>query len=242
MVPVSLLAQWAGELATKTPQLKVYVFHGEGANESTRLSASDRDSGVTPAGRLASYDVVLTTMSKVQELARAGGAGAGGRLLQQVTWHRMVVDECQFLKNDTAVIARACSSIDVTHVWMLSGTPLTNKLDDLQGELSLLRIWPFTLGTSSDSEWLDHFWVGSIKEPWDAHESSALLIVQKLLAGVCLRHSRLQSRAKDGSLLVSLPPRSERFVAVDLPEHHSSQVCDAHAIFLYFTCFPPQAP
>ena len=52
------------------------------------------------------------------------------------------------------------------------------------GELSLLRIWPFTLGTSSDSEWLNHFWTGVIKEAWDRRDRSALRIVQELMTGV----------------------------------------------------------
>ena len=82
------------------------------------------------------------------------------------------------------------------------------------GELSLLRIWPFTLGTSSDSEWLNHFWTGAIKEAWDRRDRSALRIVHELMTGVCMRHSRLQQRRADGSLLVDLPPRTEKFVAV----------------------------
>ena len=59
--------------------------------------------------------------------------GGSDRVMEKVAWHRMVVDECQFLKNDTTAIARAASAVTCTHVWMLSGTPLTNKLDDLQG-------------------------------------------------------------------------------------------------------------
>ena len=50
---------------------------------------------------------------------------------------------------------------------MLSGTPLTNKLEDLQGEMSLLRVWPFTLGKGSDAGWMNHFWEvrGLVREP-----------------------------------------------------------------------------
>jgi hypothetical protein len=38
----------------------------------------------------------------------------------------------------------------VRHIWMLSGTPLTTKLEDLQGELALLRVWPFVLSKGQE--------------------------------------------------------------------------------------------
>ena len=72
------------------------------------------------------------------ELSQRGGSD---RVMEKVAWHRMVVDECQFLKNDTTASARAASAVQTTHVWMLSGTPLTNKLDDLQGRFGQLIDW-----------------------------------------------------------------------------------------------------
>ena len=68
--------------------------------------------------RLLDYDIVLTTFSKVSELTSRGGGGAGSnRALEKILWHRLIVDECQLLKNDTAAIARACASLTSTHVW-----------------------------------------------------------------------------------------------------------------------------
>ena len=91
------------------------------------------------------------------------------------------------LKNDTTVLAKNTSAVDAKHVWMLSGTPLTDKLDDLRGELSLLRVWPFTLGTSSDSGWTNFFWEGYVKEPWDAKDSDCLDVVHALMNAVAIR-------------------------------------------------------
>ncbi|KAL3913131.1 MAG: hypothetical protein SGARI_000809 [Bacillariaceae sp.] len=85
-------------------------------------------------------------MTKLKDLAPSD-------CMMKVAWHRLVVDECQYVKNDTTKIASAASAINAKHIWMLSGTPLTNKLDDLRGELSLLRVWPFTLGTAREAGW-----------------------------------------------------------------------------------------
>ena len=137
VVPVSLLAQWQTELLTKAPHLGVYVYHGEGAN--LRSTRAEHEAGMTPQAKVAQHDVVLTTMSKLMELSQRG-AGLD-KVMEKVLWHRLVVDECQFLKNDTTAIARAASAVQTTHVWMLSGTPLTNKLDDLQGRFGQLIDW-----------------------------------------------------------------------------------------------------
>jgi hypothetical protein len=212
VLPVSLLSQWNEEITSKAPHLTVAVYYGEQA----QLYGNKRR---TPSD-LAGYDVVLTTMHKMNELTNRG-LGGGAKILDKVRWHRLVVDECQFLKNDTTVIARAASSIEARHIWMLSGTPLTNKLDDLRGELSLLRVWPFTLGTNSDSEWQSWFWDQNVKGPWDERDKECLPVVHSLLSAISIRHSRLQTRVSDGSPLVDLPARTESFVAVREPSRSS---------------------
>jgi hypothetical protein len=229
VVPVSLLTQWQKEVASKAPHLKCYVYHGQGVHElhhdTTGSTHQNNDNSVSvpyleAATSIAKYDVVLTTMSKLLELTR-NNAHRVKNVLDHLHWHRMVVDECQFLKNDTAAIARAAAAIVCTHVWMLSGTPLTNKLDDLRGELSLLRVWPFTLGTSSDEEWRDHFWTESIKTQWDNKSGLALPIIHQLMKAVSMRHSRMQTRISDGSPLVDLPPKTEQFLAITMNPHSS---------------------
>ena len=183
-------------------------------------SEHSRKSGVVD--KLRNYDIVLTTMSKLVELtSNRNQQGLLMNCLKCVSWHRLVVDECQFLKNDTTAIARAASEIDAKHIWMLSGTPLTNKLDDLRGELSLLRVWPFTLGTSLDEEWQDHFWSNDIKSNWDAKNGKSLPLIRNLMAALSMRHSRLQTRL-DGSQLVDLPPRTEGFMAVTMDSASSA--------------------
>jgi len=125
IVPVGLLMQWKREIADKTA-LTCHVYYGEQGCSATAV-------------QLATYGIVLTTLTKVMELARGGIRRPAA--LERVSWQRVVVDECQFVRSDTSVTARAVAGLDCTHIWMLSGTPLATKLDDLQGELSLLRIW-----------------------------------------------------------------------------------------------------
>ena len=222
VVPVSLLAQWENEIRAKTPHLTMFSYHGSNVDEFNRTYRGRLEA------QLSKYDVVLTTMGKLKELSskrqqsQVYRGAQRSRCLEKVRWHRLIIDECQFLKNDTTAIARAASTITATHVWMLSGTPLTNKLDDLRGELSLLRVWPFTLGTSTDSGWRDYFWEEYVKKPWDSGKPQCLAIIHQLMKAVSMRHSRLQTHL-DGSPLVNLPPRTEEYVAVT-PDSNSSSV------------------
>lgn len=108
-------------------------------------------------------DVVLTSFSTVQDLQRGRGGGSCG-VLRKVHWLRIVVDEIQFVRNDTSQIARAMHSLTSTHIWMLSGTPFTKKIDEMQGVLSLLRLWPFALSKGADQKggWTNWFWVQEV--------------------------------------------------------------------------------
>ena len=85
----------------------------------------------------------------------------------------------------------------------------------------MLRIWPFTLGAGSDSLWQNHFWEGSVREPWTRRDASQLHVVHALLAATTLRHSREQTHR--GKPLVELPPRTTRWIAVAEPPNSSER-------------------
>jgi SNF2 family DNA or RNA helicase len=113
VVPVSLLTQWAQELAEKAPGLTVVVYYGK-KEETNRLTTVE----------VAAADVVLTTFGIVEELtpskSKAKGQKRHGgqkqifykmhlkrkRHLKQIHFYRLVIDECQFAKNDTRKISQ----------------------------------------------------------------------------------------------------------------------------------------
>jgi len=191
VVPRSLYGQWAEEIKTKAPRLKC-------------VSVNTKERKLTSAEALGT-DVVLLRQDQLNDFNL------------KVPWRRIVVDECQFVANDVGVLARAASRLDATHVWMLSGTPITTKIEDLQGEMSLLRIWPFTLGKGADAGWQNHFWEANCKTPWGQRDHSCLATFKALVKGTMMRHSREQRTAADDEPLVPLPPLSTRWVGVDAP-------------------------
>ncbi|KAH8067320.1 hypothetical protein JL721_7734 [Aureococcus anophagefferens] len=201
-----LVARWQEEIKAKAPGLSCFAF-----DPARELAAGARR---VKAADLARYDVVVVKMPEIQKIAaRTAGRNTA---LTKLVWRRVIVDEAQYVRNDTAQIAQAVHVLEHDHTWMLSGTPLTNRLDDLQGILSLLRVWPFTLGAGSDAGWQNHFWAGSCNEPWQRKERPMLATLYALLRATTMRHARDQAR-RDGEPLVELPPRSTRVVPVDIP-------------------------
>ena len=116
---------------------------------------------------------------------------------------------------------------------MVSGTPLHGGVDDLNGELDFLGVWPFCLSDQTDG-----FWAHRIGTPFANRDAECLPLLRALLRGAVVRHTKAQRRVADGSPLLTLPAAarelravrhgaaaheapSERFVCSFL-EHHAS--------------------
>lgn len=50
--------------------------------------------------------------------------------LHQVNWYRVVLDEAQNIKNNTARTSLACQNLKSVYRWCLTGTPLLNRLEE----------------------------------------------------------------------------------------------------------------
>ena len=89
--------------------------------------------------------------------------------------------------SESAELARKCERLAAGRRWMVSGTPLYDKISDLQGELYFLRVSPFGAGHE------DGFWRHVIGDPWEARQESSLDALHVLLRGVMMRHSKSQT-------------------------------------------------
>jgi hypothetical protein len=107
----------------------------------------------------------------------------------------------------------------------VSGTPLYDKIDDLQGELYFLRVSPFGAGHE------DGFWRHVIGTPWEARQETALDALHVLLRGVMMRHAKSQTHI-DGRSILSLPPKTLEYVAVQLAESELTSYAFLEALFV----------
>lgn len=156
---------------------------------------------IDPDELLCDHDVVLTNYSSLQRYHVT---------YADFHWHRIILDECQEIKVATNKIASQCANLLANHRWMVSGTPLCSKIEDLHGELNFLKVWPFCLSNDKDG-----FWDDKIGKPFRRFEESALTLLYALLDAVMMRHSKSQ-RYLDDRQLVDMPSRTIEWRGFDI--------------------------
>jgi len=111
VAPLTLLSNWAHELARFAPTLRVYVHQGDGRHLASgfRRRALDADVVVT------SYNLLVKDYS----------------LFSGVEWGALVLDESQTIKNPDTQAARAVRALTPPHRVALSGTPIENSIEDI---------------------------------------------------------------------------------------------------------------
>ena len=143
--------------------------------------------------------------------------------MSRVSWRRVVLDECQMVRSSTTQLAVACRCLVADFRWMVSGTPLHGGVDDLNGELAFLGVWPFCLSDQTDG-----FWAHRVGRPWAAKDPDALPLLHALLRGVIVRHTKAQRRVQDGTPLLTLPAATRRW----RPVSHGYEPGDASERFV----------
>ncbi|MDO3411604.1 DEAD/DEAH box helicase [Saccharibacillus sp. CPCC 101409] len=108
--PASLSLNWAAEFAKFAPWVEVLVAAGpKGEREALLDRANEADVVVT------SYPLLRRDAAKYAE----------------TTFHALILDEAQMIKNAASQTAKAVNSIKADRRFALTGTPVENSLEDL---------------------------------------------------------------------------------------------------------------
>jgi non-specific serine/threonine protein kinase len=128
VAPASLLANWASEIERFAPSLKILVAHPSAlpAAELKRLG---------PAS-LEHVDLVMTSYGSLLRLP----------WVAETSWHLVVLDEAQAIKNPGARQTRAAKQLTARARFALTGTPIENRLGDLWSIFDFLN--PGLLGSA----------------------------------------------------------------------------------------------
>ena len=111
VAPLTLLANWRREFARFAPQLKVYVHQGDLRHQTSgfRKAADAADAVIT------SYTLLVKDYPNFAER----------------TWHALVLDEAQAVKNPDTQVARAIRALRPRRRIALTGTPVENSVADV---------------------------------------------------------------------------------------------------------------
>lgn len=149
--PKALMDQWRLEIHRHVrpgnDQLSVFIFHDKQRNVPWR-ELKNQDVIITTFGTLtANFKLML----EAEKLEREGRDASVVKKIQEQAvlylpvskFHRVIVDEAQNIKNPLAKSTKACSRLNATYRWCLTGTPMMNRLEDFQSLLGYLRIRPY---------------------------------------------------------------------------------------------------
>ena len=139
VVPPALVSQWISEVQKIAGNSLIVDFfchrtaeyHRQQQQQSTADQEGELDSEWRPA------DIVITTYQALDKKSRTM------QELSSYTWGRIVLDEMQEIRSWTTTISKGCQCLKSSRRWMLSGTPITQSIDDFRGELCFLGLEPF---------------------------------------------------------------------------------------------------
>ena len=206
VAPMSLLAQWESEAAkaSKPGTLKTMVYYGSDKVANLQNLCCEANAASAPNLIITSYGIILSEFNQVA--SRGGDRGSHGGLFS-LEFFRVILDEAHLIKNRQSKTAKACYEIGAQHRWVLTGTPIVNRLEDLFSLVHFLKVEPWSNFS---------FWKTFITVPFESKDFiRALDVVQTVLEPLVMRRTK-DMRTPDGEALVPLPPRTIHIEEIDM--------------------------
>ena len=122
IVPPSLVSQWYNELIGKT-NFRVGIFQG-------------RNRGPIILNGFDSYDVLITTYGMIAKRKSPSYQD----ILKSYQWGRIVLDEGHIVRNKKTKMYKGLLEIEKRICWILTGTPVHNKINDIVCLLGLIGL------------------------------------------------------------------------------------------------------
>lgn len=207
VAPTSLLSQWESEAikASEADTMRVLVYYGSDKAVNLQDLCCEAKHATAPHLIVTSYGVVLSEFRQLASQALM----ANHRGLFSVDFFRVILDEAHLIKNRRSKSARACYELKAIHRWVLTGTPIVNRLEDLFSLVRFLKVEPWSNFS---------FWKTFITVPFESKEYvRALNVVQSVLEPLVLRRTKMM-KTPEGQPLVPLPKRTITIEEVDLSE------------------------
>lgn len=206
VAPMSLLAQWHSEAekASKSGTLNVMVYYGAEKAVNLQKLCCEANGANAPNVIITSYGVVLSEFNQVAGME--GNRGSHGGLFS-VEYFRIILDEAHYIKNRQSKTAKACYELSARHRWVLTGTPIVNRLEDLFSLVHFLKVEPWSNFS---------FWKTFITVPFESGDFiRALDVVQTVLEPLVMRRTK-DMKTPNGEALVPLPPRRIEVEPIEL--------------------------
>ncbi|AKK02855.1 DEAD/DEAH box helicase [Corynebacterium epidermidicanis] len=181
--PTSVVGNWVNEATRFVPDLTVVSHHG-----SNRLA----DQAFVEAASAA--DLVITSYGVVSR---------DHKLLAEVGWERVVLDEAQAIKNSATRASKSVRALPSRHRVALTGTPVENRLSEMRSILDFCN--PGVLGSAS-------FFRNHFAKAIERENSEEMRQRLRLLTAPFI----LRRLKTDPSIIDDLPDKQEEILTVQM--------------------------
>ena len=121
----------------------------------------------------------------------------------QSKFHRVILDEAQWIKNKATKSAIGACYIQSEYRWCMTGTPMQNNVDELYSLIKFCRIRPYNEDTRFSRDFSR-----PLKANSQEGKKQAMDRLQALLKAILLR--RTKTSKIDGKPILTLPPKTTK--------------------------------
>ncbi|KAJ5775237.1 uncharacterized protein N7511_000248 [Penicillium nucicola] len=194
VAPVGVMSNWRNQITDHVKHEcapSVLIYHGSGKKE---------------AGKLADYDVVITSYNALASEFNSTAKEPPAQGIFSLQWRRVVLDEGHTIRNPLSKSSLAASGLRADSRWSLTGTPIINSLKDLYSQVRFL-------GLSGGLEDRGIF-NAVLSRPLTQGDPDARLLLEALMGTICLR------RRKDMAFInLKLPEMTSRLIRIKFKAH-----------------------
>ena len=185
VAPTSVVFNWKAEAEKFCPKLKAVIYQGP-----------KRSKVFSPDQKKQKPDLVITSYPLLR---------IDAEVFQKQEWHTVILDESQHIKNAESQTSQAAFKINAKHRFVMTGTPLENRLDDLWSQYNF--IMPGFLGRRKS--FLQNYGVRT-------GPKMTAEILNERLGGLRERVKPFILRRLKQDVATELPPRTEMVLRVPL--------------------------
>jgi len=183
--PLSVISNWVSQIENhvRADTLRVEIYHG--ANRQELLTELNEIDVLVASYNTISYD--FGPQDKAKKNKDGGKQPAAKKrkqspsMLFESRFHRILLDEAHNIRSSKTRTYRACTSLQADRKFCLTGTPLTNKPDDIQSLFAFLGVEPL-----GDKEVFRR----AVSQPIQAGDEVGLARLRAMMSHVTLRRNK----------------------------------------------------
>lgn len=210
VVPTSLLAQWKSEFETanNNPNHKCVIYYGDLVQSNLAPLLCKNSGKNIPIILITTYGTIQNEYARLNKMRDMNG-NMPKMGIYSVKFFRVVLDEGHNIRNRSNKTSKAIYEVSLKRNWVLTGTPVINRLDDIYSLVKFLKLEP----------WCNFsYWKTFVTLPFEQKKFGHTLdVVKSILEPILLRRTK-NMKQKNGHPLVELPSKEVIVEEIDFSE------------------------